>query len=120
MNVLLWIAQILLALLSIAGGAYKVLGYEQLAQMPFGSALPQGGWAALGIFEVVCGILLLIPAAKRRLTPLAATALVIESIALAVIYSRYSMELIEQNPLVWVVLMTVMALFVAIGRFARR
>ena len=120
MNILLSVIQVLTALLSIAGGAYKVLAYEQVAKMPSGGALPQAGWTALGIFEIVCGILLVIPAAKRHLTPIAATALAIESIGLAVLYSRYSMELTAQNPLVWVVVMAVMAAFIAIGRFALR
>ncbi len=117
MNVLLWVVQVLLALLSIGGGAYKLLAYEQLAKMPAYSTLPRGGWIALGVLEVVCGILLIVPIAKGRLIPLAATALAIESIALAVVYSRYSTEFTAQNPLVWVVIMAVMASFIAFGRF---
>jgi len=118
MNVLLSVVQVLLALLSIAGGAYKVFMYDQVAKMPMGGALPRGVWAALGIFEVVCGVLLVIPAAKRHLTPIAAAALAVESIALAVFYGRYSLEVSPGNPLVWVVVMAVMATFIACGRFA--
>jgi uncharacterized membrane protein YphA (DoxX/SURF4 family) len=117
MNVLLWAVQVLLALLSIAGGAYKVLMYDQIAKMPFGGALPRGGWAALGVFEVVCGLLLIIPVAKRRLIPIAAVALAVESVVLALVYARYSVEVTPANPLVWVVLMAVMAAFIAYGRF---
>lgn len=118
MDVLLSVVQVLLALLSIAGGAYKVLMYDQLAKMPYGGALPRGGWAALGVFEVLCGLLLVIPVAKRHLTPIAASALALESIGLAVFYGRYSLEVSPSNPLVWVVVMSVMAAFIAFGRFA--
>ena len=115
MNVLLWVVQVLLAMLSIAGGSYKLLAYDQMAKMPQAAAIPHGGWIAIGVFEIVCGLLLLIP--RFRMIPVAATALAIESIGLAVLDARHSTELTAQNPLVWVVVMAVMAAFVAIGRF---
>jgi uncharacterized membrane protein YphA (DoxX/SURF4 family) len=118
MDVLLSVVQVLLALMSLAGGAYKVFMYDQIAKMQFGGALPRGGWAALGVFEIVCGVLLVIPAAKRHLTPIAAAGLAVENIALAVFYGRYSLEVTPANPLVWVVVAAVMALFIAVGRFA--
>ena len=120
MNVLLWVVQTLLAMLSIAGGAYKILAYDQLAKMPQAAAIPHGGWLALGVFEIVCGLLLIIPIARGRFIPIGATALAIEGIALAVIDARYSTELTAQNPLVWVVVMAVMAAFIAYGRFVLR
>ena len=118
MNVILWIVQIALALLSLAGGAYKIFSFAELAKMPATAALPRAAWAALGAFEIVCGLLLVIPAAlkwKPRLTPLAAIALAIESLALAVVYSRYSTELTATNPMPWVLFMALMAAFVAWG-----
>lgn len=115
MNVLLWVVQVLLAMLSIAGGSYKLLAYDQLAKMPQAAAIPHGGWIAIGVFEIVCGLLLIIP--RFRMIPVAATALAIEGIGLAVLDARYSTEFAAQNPLVWVVVMAVMAAFVAIGRF---
>ena len=68
----------------------------------------------------MCAILLILPAVAKWnpiLTPLAGGALVVESLALAVIYARYSSELTATNPLVWVVAMAVMAAFVAYGRY---
>ena len=123
MNVLLWIAQIALAVLAFAGGAYKVSSFEQLAMMPATAALPRGAWTALGVFEMVCAVLLLVPAAtkwKPALTPLAAVVLALESLALAALYSRYSLDLTAANPLVWVVLMAVIAAFIAYGRYRLR
>jgi hypothetical protein len=122
MNVFLWILQLALALLALSGGAYKVFMFDQVANEPWFSALPRGGWSALGVLEMVCGILLIVPAAIRRmsgLTPLAAAALALETVALAGLYAKYSMALTAANPLVWAVLMAALAILVAYGRFAR-
>ena len=123
MNVLLWVVQVALALLSFGGGAYKVFMFDELAKMPAMGALARGGWGALGVFEMVCAVLLVVPAAANWmpvLTPLAAAALALESLALAGLYARYSLELTATNPLVWVVVMGLMAAFVAYGRYAHR
>jgi DoxX-like family len=120
MNVVLWVFQALLALLSFAGGAYKVFKFDELAKVPTTSALSRGGWGALGVFEMLCAVLLIIPAAVEwmpALTPLAAAALALESLALAALYARYSLKLTVTNPLVWVVAMALMAVFVAYGRY---
>jgi len=93
MNVLLWVFQAMLALLSFAGGAYKVFMFEELAKVPTTGALSRAGWSALGVFEMLCAILLIIPAAIEWmpvLTPLAAAALALESLALATLYAQYS------------------------------
>jgi DoxX-like family len=121
MNILLWVLQIALALLSFAGGAYKVFMFDELAKVPPIAALPQGAWAALGMFEMFCAVLLVVPAATKWtpvLTPLAAAALALESLSLAGLYARYSLALAATNPLVWVVVMGLLAAFVAYGRYS--
>ena len=73
------------------------------------------------MFEMLCAVLLVVPAAVRWmpvLTPLAAAALALESLSLAVLFSRYSLELTARNPLVWVVVIGLTAAFVAYGRYA--
>ena len=123
MNILLWVVQVVLALLSFAGGAYKVFSFDELAKMPATGALSRGGWNALGVFEMLCAVLLILPAATKwmpGLTPLAAVALALESLALAGLYARYSLKLTGTNPLIWVVGMALMAAFVAYGRYAIR
>ena len=123
MNVLLWVCQGLLALFAFSGGAYKLFNFEELAKVPATAALPQGGWSALGVFEIVCAILLIVPAATRWmpvLTPVAAAGLVLESLFLAVLDAQYSLSLTATNPLVWVVAMGLVAAFVAYGRYAIR
>src|SRR3954465_10287680 len=108
MNIALWILQIALALLSLSGGAYKIFMFDEIAKMPAMGALPRGGWGALGALEMGCAILLVVPAAVRWmpvLTPIAAAALAVESLALAVVYGRHSLTMTASNPLIWVVVM---------------
>jgi len=119
MNVLLWVLQIGLALLYLAGGAYKTFKFDELANQM--RALPRSGWRALGVLEMVGAVLLIVPAAARWmpvLTPLAAAALALETLALAGLYARYSLKLAATNPLVWAVVMGLLSAVVAYGRYA--
>src|ERR1700722_14762240 len=123
MNVLLWILQAALALFCFAGGQYKVFHFDELAKMPQTVALSRGGWGAIGIFEMLCAILLIVPAAAKwmpLLTPIAATALALEALTLAALFAQYSLALTATNPLTYVVVMGLMAAFVAYGRFTLR
>lgn len=123
MNVLLWVIQAVLALQSFAGGAYKIFNFAEIAKMPAIAALPRGAWTAMGAFEMLCAILLIVPAATKwmpSLTPLAAVALAVESLALAALYARYSLSLAATNPFVWVLVAALLAAFVAYGRYALR
>jgi len=118
MNILLWVLQLVLALLCLSGGAYKAFKFDELASQM--RALSRGAWRALGVFEMLCGILLVVPAAVKwmpMLTPLAAAALLLETLALDGVYARYSRKLTAANPLVWSVVMGLMAAVVAFGRF---
>lgn len=120
MNVVLWIVQVVLAVFCLAGGSFKVFSYAELAQVPTAAMLPQAGWQTLGVFEMLCGVLLIVPAAlkwKPNLTPMAAVALAIECAILAILFAQHSLEMTAENPLVWVVLMAVLGAFVAYGRF---
>lgn len=122
MNILLWTVQGLLAVTAFAGGLYKIANFSEIANMPQIAALPRCAWGALGVFEMACAILLIVPGALKRmptLTPFAAAALALESMALAALYARYSVALAATNPLVWVLAMAAMAAFVAYGRIRR-
>ncbi len=123
MNVLLWILQIALALFCLAGGQYKLFHFDELATMPQIGTLSRGGWGAIGSFEILCAILLIVPAAAKRmsvLTPLAAAALALEATVLAVLFAQHSLALTATNPLVYVVVMGLVATLVAYGRFTLR
>jgi hypothetical protein len=121
MNLFLWVLQVALALLYLAGGAYKTFMFDELANQMV--ALSRGGWGALGVLEMVGAVLLVVPAAAKWmpvLTPIAAAALALETLVLAGLYSRYSLEVTVSNPLVWSVVMGVLVAFVAYGRYALR
>jgi hypothetical protein len=119
MNILLWILQSALAFLYLSGGAYKTFAFGELANQM--QALPHSGWRALGVVEMVGAVLLIVPAATKwmpQLTPLSAAVLAVETFALAAVYASYSLKLTPNNPLIWAVLMGLMAAFVAYGRYA--
>jgi len=121
MNILLWVLQVALALMTFSGGAYKIFQYDAIAQVPAMSALPRSGWGAIGVLEMVIAVLLVVPAATKWmpvLTPLAAVALALESFALAGLYGRYSLQLSATNPMVYVIVGGLVAAFVAYGRYA--
>jgi VIT1/CCC1 family predicted Fe2+/Mn2+ transporter len=119
MNILLWILQAVLAFFYVSGGAYKTFKFEELASQM--SAIPHGAWRALGILEMLGAVLLIVPAAtkwKPELTPLAATVLAVETLAIAALYARYSLKLAATNPMVWAVVMGLLVAFVAYGRYS--
>ena len=121
MNVLLWVLQFALALLYFAGGAYKTFSFDELANQL--AALSRNQWGALGVLEMLGAVLLVVPAAMKwmpALTPLAATALALETLMLAGLYARYSLALTVTNPLVWSVAMGLLVAFVAFGRYTLR
>src|SRR5439155_257690 len=75
----------------------------------------------LGEAEMLGAVLLVVPAAAQWmpiLTPLAAAALALETLALAGLYARYSLKLAATNPMVWAVVMGLLSAFVAYGRYA--
>jgi len=119
MNVFLWIVQLALALFYFAGGAYKTFMFDEVANQL--RMISRGGWAAIGVFEMLGAVLLLVPAVVRSTpipTAIIAAALAVETLALAVVYATYSRDLTAANPLVWAVVIGVLAAFVAYGRYA--
>ncbi len=121
MNILLWILQAVLALQAFAGGAYKIFSFDQLANSPSMSALPRAGWGAVGVLEMICAVLLIIPSATKWrpvLTPVGAAVLAVESLVLAGLYARHSVAMTASNPLVWVLFSAALAAFVAYGRYS--
>jgi uncharacterized membrane protein YphA (DoxX/SURF4 family) len=117
MNILLWVLQVVLALLYLAGGGFKTFNPDDPAKQI--AAIPPAAWRALGVFELVGAVLLIVPAAAKwmpALTPIAAAALALETLVLAAVYARYSLKLVAANPLVYAVPMCLIAVLVAYGR----
>ena len=63
MNILLWVLQILAALVYGASGVMKVFMFDKVSEgVPSFGALPRGAWTALGILELLCTVGLIVPA----------------------------------------------------------
>ncbi len=64
MNILLWVLQVLAALLFGASGVMKVFLFDKVSDgVPSFGALPRKAWLALGILELICAAGLIAPAA---------------------------------------------------------
>ena len=117
MNILLWILQIALALLCIAGGYFQIFKIEELQKTVAAMReLPHGLWAVLGAFGFLAGICLIVPGVIKvlpNLTPIAAAAVAAESVLISAIYIYYS----DFSPLPYSVAMAIMAAFISYGRF---
>ena len=116
MNILLWVLQILTALLYGASGVMKVFMFDKVSKdvRSFG-ALPRGAWLALGILELVCVVGLIVPAAFRwqpALTVVAATVLAIESLVFVWVHVTYR----EIPPIIFSGVLGLLLVFIAYGR----
>jgi hypothetical protein len=116
MNMLLWILQVLAALLYGASGIMKVFMFDKISEgvLSFG-ALPQKAWMALGILELVCTVGLIVPDAfhwQPPLTILAATVLAVESLVFVGVHVKYR----EMTPIVMCVVLGLLMAFIAYGR----
>ena len=119
MNILMWVLQGVLAFFCITGGGYKAFKPADLVKRT--RAFSNAAWTAVGALEVLCGILLILPAATGwmpQLTPIGAVVLALESLLISAVYARVSTKAVAANPLVWSVPMAVMAVVVAWGRYS--
>jgi hypothetical protein len=118
MNILLWVLQIALAWLCIAGGAFQMFKVDELQKnVASMRALPRGLWAFLGAFGCVAGLGLILPGATHvlpGLTAIAAAAVAAESLLISGFYVYYG----DRSPMTYSVAMAVMAAFISYGRFA--
>ena len=116
MNTLLWVLQVLAALLYGASGVMKVFMFDRISgDVPSFGALPREAWMGLGIMELVCTVLLIVPGALRwrpSLTVVAATILAIESLVFVWVHLKYR----EVPPIIFSVVLGLLMLFIAYGR----
>jgi uncharacterized membrane protein YphA (DoxX/SURF4 family) len=116
MNILLWVLQVLAALVYGASGVMKVFMFDQISeQVPSFGALPREAWMALGILELVCVVGLIVPAAlhwRPRLTVLAAMALAIESLVFIWVHVQYD----EIGSMILSGVLGLLMAFIAYGR----
>lgn len=118
MNLLLWILQIVTALTFGASGVMKVFLFEKVSQdVPSFGVLPRGAWLALGVLELVCVVLLIVPSAlpwQPMLTVAAAAALALETIVFVWVHVKAR----ETPPIVFAVVLGLVMAFIAYGRYA--
>jgi len=116
MNILLWVLQVLAALLFGASGVMKVFLFDKVsADVPSFGALPREAWMALGILELVCTVGLIVPAAfhwKPALTAAAAAVLAIESLVFIGVHVKYR----EVPPIIMSGVLGLLMAFIAYGR----
>ena len=116
MNILLWVLQILAALLYAASGVMKVFMFDKVSKdVPSFGALPREAWMALGILELLCTAGLIVPAALRwqpALTVVAAAVLAVESLAFVWVHAKYG----EIAPIVMSGVLGLLMAFIAYGR----
>jgi uncharacterized membrane protein YphA (DoxX/SURF4 family) len=116
MNILLWVLQILAAILYGASGVMKVFMFDKIsADVRSFGALPRKVWMVLGIVELVCVVGLIVPAALHwhpGLTVLAAAVLAIESLVFIGVHVKYR----ETGTIVMVVVLGLLMAFIAYGR----
>lgn len=116
MNILLWVLQVLAALLFGASGVMKVFLFDKVSKdvASFG-ALPREAWLGLGILELVCTLGLIVPAAlhwQPSLTVVAAAVLAVETLVFIWVHVRYR----EVPPIVFSAVLGLLMAFVAYGR----
>ena len=116
MNILLWVLQVLAALLYLSSGVMKVFLFDKVSQdVPSFGALPQKVWLALGILELVCTVGLIVPAAfhwQPRVTILAAMVLAVESLVFVGVHIKYR----EVAPMILSGVLGLLMAFLAYGR----
>ncbi len=116
MNILLWVLQVLAALLYGASGVMKVFMFDKVsADVRSFGALPRKAWMVLGLLELICTLGLIVPAAFHwhpALTVVAATVLAIESLVFIGVHVKYR----EITPIIMSVVLGLLMAFVAYGR----
>ena len=116
MNTLLWVLQVLAALLYGSSGVMKTFMFDKVSEgvRSFG-ALPRKAWMALGVLELVCTVGLIVPAAfhwHSVLTVVAAAVLAIESLVFVGVHVTYR----EIPPIIMSGVLGLLMAFIAYGR----
>ncbi len=120
MTILLWVLQVLGAVVYGASGVMKVFMFGKVsADVPSFGAMPREVWTTFGVIELVCAVALVVPAAlhwKPLLTVVAATVLAIESLVFIWVHAQYR----EISSIIMSGLLGLLMAFIAYGRMALR
>ena len=116
MNIFLWVLQIFFALHTLIGAAWKFTNPEQT--VPSLSAIPHGVWLGLSVFEILCGLCLIIPAFHKPLSilvPIAAVFIAAEMLAFSGVHIFSGDP--NYGPMIYWFIVAAICLFIAYGRF---
>lgn len=117
MNVLLWVLQMLAALVYGASGVMKLFMFDKVSgDVPSFGALPKRVWMALGVLELACVAGLILPGVLHWplvVTVVAAAALALESLVFIWVHVRYR----ETAPIVMSAVLGLVTAFIAYGRW---
>ena len=116
MNTLLWVLQIIAALMYVASGVMKVFMFDKVSvDVPSFGALPRRAWTVLGIVELACVLGLIVPGIlhwQPQLTVLAAALLAAESLVFVFVHAKYR----ETGSIIMVIVLGLLMAFIAYGR----
>lgn len=116
MNVLLWVLQVLLALHTAMGAAWKLSNSEQ--SVPSLRAIPHGAWLSLSVLELLVGVALILPAFVESLgilAPVGAAVIAAEMLLFSAVHIRSSDT--NRGPMIYWLVVAALCVLVAYGRF---
>lgn len=118
MNIFLWALQILLALHTLAGAAWK---FSKTAEetMPSLKAIPYGAWLGMSVLEIICALCLIVPAFYKPaaiLIPLGAMMIAIEMLAFCGLHWASGDH--SFGPMIYWLVIALICVVIAYGRFA--
>jgi hypothetical protein len=120
MNILLWVLQVMAALIYGASSVMKVFLFERVSGgVPSFGAMPRGAWTALGVVELMCSVGLVAPGAlhlEPMVTVFAAVVLAVESMVFVWVHLKYK----ETTPIVMSAVLGMMMVFLVYGRMVLR
>jgi DoxX-like family len=117
MNIALWIAAIVVALINLAAGAVKLVKSREslLDSMPWASGISDNAMRGIGVIELLGAIGLILPAVTgiaTILVPIAAVGLGITQIVALLVNLKFDAKRIPVN-----VVLIALSAFIAWGRF---
>lgn len=118
MNVLLWVLQVLLALHTAMGAVWKFSNSEQ--GVPSLAALPHGVWSALSGLELLCAVMLVLPALKPLrprlgvIAPIAAACITAEMVLFSGVHLASAVT--DHSELIYWLVVAGFCAFIAVGR----
>lgn len=119
MNIILWVLQGLLALHTLVGAVWK---FSKSAEqtMPSLAAIPQPIWMAMAVLEIICAVLLILPALNFSFGNLAAVGALIIAVEMVAFCALHiaSGNVANVGPMIYWLVVAALCGFVAYGRMA--